>query len=457
MQEYTTRLGDAPLGRLLLKLSLPGIAATISTSLYNIVDTIWVAQIGFEAIAALTIVFPYQILYWAIGGGTGTGLAALVSRRFGEKNPEATNHAAGQIFFLSAFWGLLFILVAVFLADVILPLLGATSDIMLYTRQYYVITAYGAPLSIFAIIVASLMRGSGDTVKPMVIMISSTVINIILDPLMILGIQPFPEMGVAGAAWATVIAQGCGAVFGLILLLGNKTAYRIKLAYLLPNRAILKDIYRVGGPSVITQLVESLAFIIFNKIVSSFGSLIIAVIGIVIRISDLMFMPVMGVSNGLLPIVGYNFGAKNYKRLWQGVKLASVSITVLLAFMTIIMEIFAPQIIGIFSKDPELTAATIPAFRIMLSSMAVVGPTVMFITAFQGLSQGVKSLFLSLLRQFIIFLPIMLLFRYFWGLTGIWVSGPIADILSFILVFAFIRYEYKKHHGGRDDKEEKAW
>ena len=134
MQEYTTRLGDAPLGRLLMKLSLPGMAATISTSLYNIVDTIWVARIGFEAIAALTIVFPYQILYWAIGGGTGTGIAALVSRRFGEKNPEATNHAAGQIFFLSAFWGLLFILVAFFFHDPILLFLGARPDIMEYSQ-----------------------------------------------------------------------------------------------------------------------------------------------------------------------------------------------------------------------------------------------------------------------------------------------------------------------------------
>ena len=291
----------------------------------------------------------------------------------------------------------------------------------------------------------------------MVIMISSTLINVVLDPLMIIGIGPFPEMGVAGAAWATVIAQGCGAVFGLFLLLANKTAYRVKLAYLRPDWLILKDIYRVGLPSVVTQLVESLAFIIFNKIVSSFGSLIIAVVGIVIRISDFAFMPVMGVSNGLLPIVGYNFGAKNYKRLWQAVKLASVSISILLAVITILLVIFTPQIVDIFSDDPELTAQTIPAFRIMLSSMLFVGPTIMFVTAFQGLSQGMKALFLSLLRQFIIFVPIMLLFRYLWGLMGVWVSAPICDVLSFALVYGFIYKEYKKHHGGPDDKPEKAW
>ncbi len=456
MQEYTTRLGDAPLGRLLIKLSLPGIATTVSQSLYNIVNTIWVTRIGFEAIAALTIVFPYQILYWAIGGGTGTGLAALVSRRFGEKNPEATNHAAGQIFFLSAFWGLFFILVGVFFHDPILLFMGATPDILDYSRQYFVITAYGAPLAIFAIIVASLMRGSGDTVKPMIIMISSTLINVVLDPLLIFGIGPFPELGVSGAALGTVISQAFGALLGLYFILAGKTAYHVKLAHLLPNWSIIKDIYRVGAPSVVTQLVESLAFMIFNKIISSFGSLYIAVVGIVFRISDFAFMPVMGVSNGLLPIVGYNYGAKNYKRLWQAVKLASVGISLLMIALTLVMVIFAPWIVGIFSNDPELTEKTIPAFRIILSSMAVIGPTIMFVTAFQGLSQGMKALLLSLLRQFIIFIPIMLLFRYFWGLMGVWVSAPICDILSFALVFGFIYREYKKHHGVPDDKPEKV-
>jgi putative MATE family efflux protein len=457
MQEYTKRLGDAPLGRLLIKLSLPGMAATISTSLYNIVNTLWVTRIGYEAIAALTIVFPYQILYWAMGGGTGTGLAALVSRRFGEKNPEATNHAAGQIFFLSALWGLLFILVAFFFHDPILQFLGARPDFMDYARQYFTITAYGSPLAIFAVIVASLLRGSGDTVKPMVIMISSTLLNVLLDPLLIFGIGPFPELGVTGAALGTVISQAFGALLGLYYLLAGKTAYHIKLSHLLPNWPIIKDIYRVGLPSVVTQFVESLAFMIFNIIISSFGSIYVAAVGIVIRISDFAFMPVMGVSNGLLPIVGYNYGAKNFKRLWKSVQLASFGIGLLMVVLSLVMIIFAPWIVGIFSNDPSLTEKAIPAFRIMLSSMMVVGPTIMFITAFQGLSQGVKALFLSLLRQFIIFIPIMLLFRYFWGIMGIWISAPVADVLSFLLVFAFIRHEYKKHHGGPNDIPLKPW
>jgi putative MATE family efflux protein len=449
MQEYTKRLGDAPLGRLLVKLSLPGMASTITTSLYNIVDTIWVSQLGYLAIAALTVNFPYQILFYAIGGGTGIGVAALVSRRFGENNPEATNHVAGQIFFLSALWGLLFILVSVIFADQIVSILGATPDIVDWAKQYLIITSFGAPLVIFAVVIANLLRGSGDAIKPMIIMITSTVINIILDPLLILGIGPFPELGVSGAALATVIAQAFGASLGLYFLLAGKTAYHVKLAHLRPKLSILEDIYRVGLPMVVTQIAESFSFLLFNRLLQSFGSLALAVLGIIIRISDLVFMPVMGVSNGLLPIVGFNYGANNYKRLWQAVKLAALGIMILLAVMTIIMIIFAPWIVDVFTDDPSLIAETVPALRLLLSTMFIVGPLMMFITAFQGLSQGTKALFLSLLRQFICFIPVIFLFRHLWGLMGIWIAMPASDILSFALVFTFIYREYKKHlHAG---------
>jgi putative MATE family efflux protein len=443
MKEYTERLGNAPLGRLLIALSLPGIASTITTSLYNIVNTLWVARLGHEAIAALTIVFPYQILFYAVGGGTGIGISALVSRRFGERNIEFTNHVAGQIFFISAFWGLLFMMTAVFFADSILPAIGATPDILEYSKQYFVITSYGAPLMILAMVMSSLIRGSGDAVKPMIIMISGTIINIILDPFMILGIGPFPQMDVRGAAWATVIAQSCGALLGLYYFFAQKTAFRIKASYLRPDMSILRDIYRVGAPSAILQITESFAFMLFNIIVSSFGSITIAAVGIVMRISDFAYMPVMGVSNGLLPIIGFCFGSRNFKRLWRALKLASIGIVLLLLVITALFEIFAPQIIGIFSKDTEFLSVTIPAMRIMLSTMVLIGPSIMIVTTFQGLSKGKTALVLSLIRQFIVFVPVLFLFRYLFGLTGVWLCSPASDIVGISISLAFIYREYR--------------
>ncbi len=445
MKRHTERLGTAPLGRLLVALSLPGIAATISTTLYNIVDTIWVARIGHEAIAALTIVFPYQILFYAIGGGTGTGIGALVSRRFGERKTDEANRVAGQIFFLSAVWGLLFILIALFLADDVLRLIGAKADFMDFARQYFTITSWGAPLMIFAILVASLLRGSGDTVKPMVIMISATVINIILDPLMIQGIGPFPEMKVAGAAWATVIAQGFAALMGLFFLFWGNTSYRIRIKHLMPKLRLIGEIYHVGAPSAVLQLTESLAFALFNVVAASYGSLTVAAVGIVMRVSDFAFMPVMGISQGLLPIVGYCFGEGNYKRLWSAFVKATIGVTGLLVILTIGMEVFAPQIIGIFAEEEALVTVSVPAMRIMLSSMVFIGPSILVVTTFQALSRGNTALVLSLLRQFIVFLPFLYLFSYLFGELGIWLCMPASDIVGILFSGAFILREYRKH------------
>jgi putative MATE family efflux protein len=449
LQDYTERLGYAPLGSLLLRLSLPSIAATITLSLYNVVDTFWVAKLGHEAIAALTIVFPYQILVIAVGVGTGIGVAALVSRQFGENNPEATNHVAGQIFFLSAFWGLLFMMIAVFLSENILTAFGATPDIMEYGKQYLVITAYGAPQIIFAMVASSLIRGSGDAVKPMVIMITASVINIILDPLMILGIGFFPEMGVRGAALATVIAQSFGAALALFYLLSRRTAFRIGASHFRPDMSVLGAIYRVGAPSTILEITESLSFVLFNIVVSSFGSIAIAAVGIVLRVSDLAFMPIIGLSHGLLPIVGFNFGAGYLKRLWRAVKLASVSMALLLGVFTLLIELLAPQVVAIFSHDPELLAVTVPAMRIMLSTMLLIGPVIMFITTFQGLSQGTMALILSLVRQFIFFIPLLYLLRYLLGLNGVWLALPVADALSFVVTLSFLYREYRKQRKGQ--------
>jgi putative MATE family efflux protein len=445
MQQHTERLGSAPLGRLLIALSLPGIASSLTTSLYNIIDTIWVGRLGHEAIAALTISFPYQILFYAIGGGTGIGISALVSRRFGERNIDATNRVAGQLFAISAFWGLLFLFMAVTFADHLLPLMGATPDIMEYSRQYFVITSYGAPFIIMVIAVSSLIRGSGDVVKPMIIMVSGTVINIILDPLLIFGIGPFPEMGVRGAAWATFIAQCLAAGLALFYIFARRTSFRIKTAHLRPDWSIIRDIYRVGAPTAVFQFMESIVFLIMNKVISSFGSVAIAAVGIVLRVSDIAFMPIMGVSHGMLPVMGFCFGAGNYERLWQALKKATLGLSVLLLFITVLIEIFTPQIIGIFSKEPELLDIAVTAMRITMISMTLIGFNVLVTTTFQGLSRGTTALVLSLVKQFIVFVPLLYLCRWLWGLTGVWISWPVADALSMLVSFIFIYREYRIH------------
>ncbi len=436
-------MGSAPLGRLLLSLSLPGMASMITMALYNIIDTFWVARLGYQAIAALTVVLPYYILVIAISVGSGIGINALTSRRFGERNIEATNHVAGQIFSLAGFLSVIFLVAAVFFSEPILIMSGATPDIMDFATQYLTVLGFGMPFIFFMIIASSLLRGSGDAVRPMAFMITATVVNIILDPFLIFGIGPFPEMGVRGAALATVIAQLLGAGLIFYYIVARKSAYRVKLLHLRPSLTILRDIYRVGFPSMIMQVTESVVFALFNHVVSAFGSLTLAAVGITIRIADLAWMPMWGASQGLLPIVGFNFGARLWDRLWRAVKLASGGLMLVTGVVLVLLEIFAPELIAIFSDDPELMAIAVPAMRIFLSTLVIVGPSILFITTFQGLSKGKEALILSLIRQFVFFVPLLFLLPRIWGISGVWLSVPISDTLAFLVSGLWLFREYK--------------
>jgi len=412
-------------------------------ALYNIIDTFWVARLGYQAIAALTVVLPYYILVIAISVGSGIGINALTSRRFGERNIEATNHVAGQIFSLAGFLGVIFLMAAVFFSEPILIVSGATPDIMDFATQYLTVLGFGMPFILFMIIANNLLRGSGDAVRPMAFMITATVVNIILDPFLIFGLGPFPEMGVRGAALATVIAQLLGAGLSFYYIVARKSAYQVKLLHLRPSLSILRDIYRVGFPSMILEIMESVSFAVFNYVLSAFGSLALAAAGIAIRIIDLAWMPMFGAAQGLLPIVGFSFGARLWKRLWRAVKLASGGLALLTSVVLVVLEIFAPELIAIFNDDPELMAIAVPAMRIFLSTLVIVGPLILFITTFQGLSKGKEALILSLVRQFIFFVLLLFLLPQIWGINGIWLSWPISDTLGFLISGLWLFREYK--------------
>jgi putative MATE family efflux protein len=446
LKETTERLGYAPLWRLILSLSLPGMASLVTMALYNLVDTFWVAKLGYQAIAALTIVLPFQILIVAIGVGTGVGISSLTSRRFGERNIEATNQVAGQVFPLAGFFGAIFLVAAVFFPEPILTICGATPDIMDFATQYLTTVGFGMPLFLFMMMASSLLRGSGDAIRPMVFMITATVINIILDPFLIFGYGPFLELGVRGAALATVISQliGAGLAFGYIV--ARKSAYRVRLSHLRPNLPILRDIYRVGFPSMLIELMGSVIFALVNSVLSGFSSLALAAVGIMIRIMDVAFMPMFGVAEGLLPIVGYNFGARLWGRLWKAVRLASGGLMLFMGTATIFMEIFAPNLISIFNDDPELLAIAVPAMRIGLSTLVLVGPMILSVTTFQGIGKGREALFLSLVRDLVFFIPLLLILSRVWGLTGVWMVFPITDVFALLVAGLWLFREYRRQH-----------
>jgi len=443
LQETTARLGTERLSKLLFRLSAPSIASMITISLYHLVDTFWLGQLSYQAIAAVTITFPFYIAAVAIGVGTGVGANALASRRFGERNIEATNQVAGQIFPLTAVFGLVFTIVSVLFASPVATLLGATPDIVAMTADYLVFLGWGMPFILFRLMSRNVFHAAGDAVKPMIFTIVGAVLNAILDPFFIFGWGPFPEMGVGGAGLATTISGGIAAALSFYYLVGGRSVYRLKLHHLRPDLSIMAQIYRVGLPTILMEMTETIVFILFNRIVAGFGSITLAALGIGIRVIDLAFMPIMGVAHGLLPIVGFCLGARLWQRLWSAVRLASLSLVVILGVATVFLEIFAPQVIAIFNDDPELLAIAVPGIRIIISALILIGPAIMVITTFQGLSKGWTAIALSLVRELGFFIPAILILPRFMGLNGVWLSLPIADVCGTAIAGFWLYREYQ--------------
>jgi putative MATE family efflux protein len=443
LNERTSRLGKAPLGKLIISLSLPGMMAMITMTLYHLVDTFWVAKLGHEAIASLTVIMPVQGILLAVSLGSGIGISSLASRHFGEGNIESTNHIGGHVFPISAVFGGLAVALYLGFTQPLLKLGGATPDIMDYAIQYLRIIAVGTPFFIYQGLSNELLRSSGDALRPMIFSITAAVINIALDPLFIFGIGPFPEMGVGGAALATVISQFIGAslAFFYIIVL-RKSAFRIRLRHLKPCPSILRNIYSVGFPTMVTVLSESLTFIVLNHVLSSFGSIALAAGGLAMRIIDFAYMPVFGAAEGVLPIIGYNYGAKLLQRLWRTVRLSSLGLSIILGIFAVLAVIFTPQLIGIFTDETALIDQSIMAVRIFLSSVFIFGPTNIFITTFMGLGGGKEVFFLSMARQVSLVAALLILPRVL-DLNGAWMAMPVADVVGFVFGGVWIYREYK--------------
>ena len=443
LQETTARLGTERLSKLFPRLSVPSMVSMLAMSLYILADTFWLGRVSYEAIAAITITFPFYIVIFAIGLGSGIGANALASRQFGEKNIEATNRVAGQSFPLTAIFGIIFIIPSVFFAKPLATLLGAPPQIVDMTAEYLVYFGWGIPFILFRVMTRNVFHASGDTVKPMIFIVVGSVFNAVLDPFLIFGWGPFPEMGIGGAALATTISGGLSAAISFYYLVGNKSVYRLKLHHLKPDLPIITQIYRVGLPEVLMDLTEAVVFLIFNQIVAGFGSLSLAALGITFRIADLAFIPVVGLAHALLPIVGFCFGARLWGRLWAAVRHGTLASVVVLGVATVLLEIFAPQVVAIFNNSPELLAIAVPGMRIFIAALILVGPAIMFIITFQGLSKGWTAIWLSLARQLGILLPVLLILPRFMGLNGAWLSLPISDVGGAIVAGLWLYREYR--------------
>lgn len=437
------KLGIMPIPRLLLTMSLPAIFSMIIQALYNVVDSIFVAQLGEASLTAVSLAFPIQIVIISCFVGMGVGINSSISRRLGEhKKAEAENvseHGFVVALFLAIAIGLMGYLVAQ-------PFIGLFTDdaaIIAQGRDYIMVVTVFSFGSIFTQAAFATLQGSGEMIKPMIGQIIGAISNIILDPIMIFGLLGMPALGVKGAAIATVIGQLLAMLYILLVLFrGKNNLLKLDFARFSFQPKIIKDIVVVGLPAAIMQGLGSVMITGYNLILSGFGMSAVAVFGVYFRIQSFIFMPVFGLGQGAMPIFGFNFGAKNKSRFNETLKVAGSAALAIMVVGTIIFWLFPQQLLIPFNPSQEMKDIAVHCFRSISLGFPIAGVSIMISTSFQAMGKAYISMIASFIRQIVCLLPISWFLSQIGGLELVWYGFVIAEVVCIVYqLFMFKRLE----------------
>ena len=441
MEEQKKQILNEDLRPLLFKFSLPSVIGMVIVALYNFVDTIFVGKgVGADAIAGLTIVLPILIFIIAVGLLTGIGTASIVSRSLGKGDKERALIAAGNSFIINTILNIIFIAIFYFFMDEILQFMGASPAILPYSADYLSIMLFGFIFFSLSINSNNLIRAEGKPRASMYAMIIGAVLNIILDPIFIFVLK----MGVRGAAIATVISQISSLVYIIIYFRSSASMYHFRREVFRPNKPVMREILAIGFPSFLMEIIGSILFLVFIKVVRIYGGdTYIAITGIGIRIIDLVFMPILGISHGFAPIVGFNYGARLYGRV-KGILKEGLIWTTGVAFVGFIFMVAFPQVlISIFSDDPELIKNGITPLRLIAGFAPLWAVPILGGTFFQAIGKPVPAIIINLSRELLIFIPAVIILPMFFGLLGVWISWPFTDFFSFLITGPFLLREIR--------------
>ncbi len=433
------KMGVMPVGKLLMSMSIPMMLSMLVQALYNVVDSYFVAKISQDALNAVSLSFPIQNIIIGVAVGTGVGVNALLSRSLGEKNFETANETAGNGVMLSIISGLVMLVIGLTLPGFFFRIQTDIPGIIDQGTVYLTICCTCSMGIFLEIAFERLLQSTGMTVLTMLTQGVGALTNIIMDPILIFGLGPFPEMGVAGAAVATVTGQIIGAVLGLILNLTKNKELDFKPRYLRLKGKIVRQIYSVGVPSMVMNTVGSVMVFGLNQILMSFTDTATAVFGVYFKLQSFIFMPVFGLNNGMVPIIAYNYGARNRKRILDTMKLAIVgAIGIMLAGLAV-AELFPAQLLGIFNASEEMLAIGVPALRIICSCFIFAGFGIVSGSVFQALGHGVLSMMVSIVRQLLVLLPAAYLLSLSGRLELVWFAFPIAELFAVVMCTIFTR------------------
>lgn len=446
LTETENKMGVLPVNELIWKMSVPAMLSMLINALYNIVSSIFVSHLDTtgKPLAAVTLAFPIQFLIIAVAVGTGVGINSLIARRLGAKRYKEANSAANHGFIIALISWIFFAAFGIFFAD---------DFIRLYTSDPYIqenATIYLSTvttLSVFMFITITAektLQATGNMLFPMIFNIAGAVINVILDPILIFGLLGAPKMGVPGAAVGAVIAQFCAMSIALFMLF--KYDHHVKISYkgFRLSLKTIKDIYSVGLPTIIMMSIGSVMITFLNGILIKFSETAVAVLGAYFRLNTFLFMPVFGLNQGILPIIGYNFGAGNKGRLLKAYKSGLMIALIVMALGTLLFWVITEQFLLMFNADAEMMEIGIPALRTISLCFVFAAFSIITTGMFQALGHGFLSMMVALLRQLILIVPLSYVLSHMFGLNATWFSFPVAELLSNVLVVIFLRYIYKK-------------
>ena len=437
-------MGTMPIGKLLVNMSVPPMISMLVAALYNIIDSIFVARISEDALTAVTLVFPIQMLMMSINVGVGVGLASLISRRLGEKRQgEADSAATHGIVFAVIIW-VGFTLFAIFLADPFLRLftgIQGNGEIFEMAHIYCRLVMIGSISICLSISIEKILQSTGNTFHPMLFNIIGIGANTALAPILIMGYLGAPRLGVVGAGLAAVIGQTTGLAVALYIFLSRKHAVRVRFRGFRFKLESARDILIVGLPSIVMQAMMPILISFLNKLLFAYESAVF-VLGIYYRISTFAILPVVGMNQGALPIMGYNFGAKNRLRLMATFKTAFKVALIIMILGTVLFWVIPDRIMMLFSASGGALDLGVQALRAISLAWIPGAFVIISIGMFQALAHGMFALVISVVRQLGFILPLAWILLIYFGVFGVWYSYPLAEIAALTLTAIFLRRIY---------------
>ena len=426
------KMGTMPEGKLIVTMSFPIMLSMLVQALYNIVDSAFVARISEDALTAVSLAFPVQLLMIAVATGAGVGVNALLSRRLGQKKQaEADAVAVNGVFLSVCFWLVFAVLGLLFGRAFIAAFTDVPAVVDMGTSYVTVVTV--ASCGVFLLFVAErLMQATGNTVYHMITQLIGAVLNCVLDPLLIFGLAGFPALGTTGAALATVISQITAMAIGFFINIKFNHDVHLRVRGFRPDAEILGGIIRIGLPAAVQQSLMSVLTVGLNRILMPFSQTAVSFYGVYYKLQNFLFMPVYGLNNALIPMIGYNFGAQNRHRIERITRYALYLAVGIMAAGTVLFEALPVPLLRLFDASDAMLAIGVPGIRTIALSFCLAGASVILSGCMQGLGRGGESLWVALVRQLIVVLPAAVLLAQI-SLNAVWLSFPLAETAGFVL------------------------